>query len=377
MIELDEIIGQEEAIGRLMSNMSAGRMPHALLFAGPCGVGRCTTAVALAKLLLCKTPAVDLIGRPKACNKCDSCRLMNAGTHPDFAIVKKELARYHEDASVRSRVMQDLGIDVIRSFLIDPAYQAASMGRGRIFVVEETDLMSIAAQNSLLKTLEEPPAGVTIILLTDKPDQLLPTTRSRCAFLRFVPLPHDFVIARLVENEVSQEEAQFWAAFTDGSVGLALEYAKQNFYPVKRELISDIARLAEGYVPLGDDWSKIADSLADAQVGVVKKEANANLSKNLAMRQVTGIMLRLIAGAFADALTLATGSTPPLMHADQSQEIQRIAKNHRAADLAMIIERLSEYERLLWRNVNAKTVWDNAAISCSAGVGNITAEIFK
>ncbi|HNX27715.1 MAG TPA: DNA polymerase III subunit delta' C-terminal domain-containing protein, partial [Phycisphaerae bacterium] len=123
--------------------------------------------------------------------------------------------------------------------------------------------------------------------------------------------------------------------------------------------------------------SKIADSLADAQVGVVKKEANANLSKNLAMRQVTGIMLRLIAGAFADALTLATGSTPPLMHADQSQEIQRIAKNHRAADLAMIIERLSEYERLLWRNVNAKTVWDNAAISCSAGVGNITAEIFK
>lgn len=369
MIDLDEIIGQEEAVGRLMSNSSAGRMPHAMLFAGPRGVGRCSTAAALAKLLLCKSPASSLLGQPKACNACESCRLMNADTHPDFAIVKKELAKYHEDAAVRSRVMQDLGIDVIRSFLIDPAYKSPLKGKGRVFVVEETDLMSIAAQNSLLKTLEEPPAGVTIILLTDKPDQLLPTTRSRCAFLRFVPLPHDFVVQKLAENGTPDDEAKFWAAFTDGSVGLAIEYANQELYPVKRQLIGDLAKLAGGYVPLGDEWAKIADTMAEAQVAAAKKADGADMSKNLATRQVTGIMLRLMAGAFTDALTLSAGANRPLVHCDQPQEIHALAQNHSPADIAAAIEQLSEYERLLWRNVNAKTVWDNVAISCTADAG--------
>ena len=99
--------------------------------------------------------------------------MMAAGSHPDFQMVYKELAQYHDELSVRLRVMQDLGIDVIRSFLIYPAYRAGNRGRGKVFVVLEAELMSFPAQNALLKTLEEPPAGVRIILITSRPDSIV------------------------------------------------------------------------------------------------------------------------------------------------------------------------------------------------------------
>ncbi len=151
MIELHEIIGQGSAVGRLQLNMTADRMPHAFLFAGPMGVGRRTTATALAKILLCEnpqagegglfTPADDAPKEKRTCGACESCRMMGTDAHPDFQLVYKELARFHDDSQVRNRVMQGLGIDVIRSYLIDPAYRASTQGRGKIFVVQEAELL--------------------------------------------------------------------------------------------------------------------------------------------------------------------------------------------------------------------------------------------
>ncbi len=200
MVELQDIVGQDAAIGRLQKAWQADRLPHAILLTGPEGVGRRTTATAFAKVLLCeKTCCRSDVGLSasasrtvpletsyvQACGTCDDCRMMVADAHPDFQIVYKELARYHDNASVRARVMQDLGIDVIRRFLIEPSYRSPVRGRGKVFIVREAELMSIAAQNALLKTLEEPPVGVTILLITTRPEQLLPTTLSRCWQIRF------------------------------------------------------------------------------------------------------------------------------------------------------------------------------------------------
>ncbi len=367
LLNLSDIIGQGEAVSRLLANMSADRVPHAFLFAGPEGVGRQTTATALAAVLLCESPATDLMGRRSACGACESCRMMKAGAHPDFQLVYKELARYHDDASVRSRVMQDLGIDVIRSFLIAPAGRSATRGRGKVFVVLEADLLSIAAQNSLLKTLEEPPAGVTIILVCLKPDQLLPTTRSRCSLIRFGPLPREFVTDRLAQAGIAPAEADFWAALTAGSLGRALELSQAGFYDVKRQVVEGLSRLsAGGDAKFAEALAKHTDTLAEAEVKRAKKDDDANLSKTLAARQATSAMLEIIAAAYRDALTCATGAQTALVHSDQSSAVRAIAGRFTPVELADILEQLSRYETLLWRNVNPKIVWDNVVITCAS-----------
>jgi len=364
MIELCDIVGQGAAVERLRRAMDSRRMPHAFLFAGPRGVGRRTTAVAFARTLLCAEPATGPDGR-HACGKCTDCTLQAAGSHPDFHLVYKELARFHDDASVRGRVMQGLGIPVIRSYLIDPACRASGRGRGKVFIVREADLMSREAQNALLKTLEEPPPGVTIVLLCRRPEQMLPTTRSRCSVVRFGALPRDFVAARLVEQGVAGDEADFWARYTEGSVGRALGLASGGFYEVKREVIEQLASMGSaGDAALGERLTGLTDTLATAAVSDAKANG-ASLSKNLASRQAAGTMLELIASAFRDAMRLATGAEGPLIHSDQSQAVAALAGRHHPTALAEIVEQLSAYERLLWRNVNAKIIWDNAVITCA------------
>jgi len=366
MLSLQDIVAQDAAVGRLLRSLAGGRMPHAFLFAGPAGVGRRTTATALAAALLCPNSA-----EAQPCGACTDCSMLAAGTHPDFNLVYKELAAYHEDSRVRSRVMQSMSIEVIRSFLIAPACQAPARARGKVFVVLAAELMSPEAQNSLLKTLEEPPAGVTIILISQRPEQLLPTTLSRCAMIRFGPLPYEFVTDKLVEGGMDPTEAKFWAALTDGSLGRSSRLSEQGLYPVKCDLLKRIAPTdAAGQEGLGEFLIQTADKLATAAVKESKKTDGSEMSKNLATRQVTGTLLELIAGAFRDALGLrccadeAAGPTTDIVNADQRQAVETLAANFTPRQLADVLEQLSEYERLLWRNVNPKTVWDNVAITC-------------
>jgi DNA polymerase-3 subunit delta' len=377
MIELHEIIGQDSAIGRLQQNISANRLPHAFLFTGPIGVGRRTTAIALAKLLLCENPQSGegglLAGDSEApetkrpCGKCKSCTLMDSETHPDFQLVYKELARFHDDAAVRNRVMQDLGIDVVRKFLLDPVALASSYGRGKIFIVLESELMSIAAQNSLLKTLEEPPPGVVIILITQRDQQLLPTTRSRCSLIRFNPLPHDFVVEKLIADGIAQEQADFWAVFSDGSIGRSIRLSQMGMYDIKCDILQKLASLGRGGdAKLGEEMAKTSDKLAENAVKDAKKKDDAVLSKKLATRRTTGTILEIIASGYSDAMVLRTGADKPLVNSDQLQTIQTLAGKFSPTELGEIIEQLSQFERLLWRNVNPKIVWDNVVITCAS-----------
>jgi len=377
MPELLDIIGQDDALARIQQALGAERMPHAMLFAGPPGVGRRTTAVALAKTLLCEEPftqpnAGRLPGLDaqaplrQACGRCADCRMVEAGSHPDFHLVYKELAQYHDDPKVRERVMQDLGIPVIRQFLIGPSARRPSRGRAKVFVVLEADLMNIAAQNALLKTLEEPPPRTTLILICPRPEQLLPTTRSRCALVGFRLLPDEFVLARLAEAGLAEGEGRFWAAFTGGSLGRALALGRQGMYAVKRDLVERLAALgAAGDADLGSHLAKTTDKLADRAVAAAKEADGASLSKNLAARQAVAAMLELIASAYRDALTIRTGADLAIVHADQARGVQTLARRFEPTDLAEILEQLAEYERLLWRNVNPKIVWDNVVITCA------------
>jgi hypothetical protein len=236
-----------------------------------------------------------------------------------------------------------------------------------VFVVLEADLLSVAAQNALLKTLEEPPSGVTIILVCRRPEQLLPTTRSRCSLVRFGPLPRDFVTNKLAEAGVDPAEAEFWAALTAGSIGRALELARAGLYDVKRTVVDGLANLpAAGDAKFAEELAKTTDTLAEAEVKRAKKDDDANLSKTLAVRRASGAMLEIIAAVYRDALSSATGADQPVVHADQASAVQSIAGRFSPVELADILEQLSRYERLLWRNVNTKTLWDNVVVTCAS-----------
>ncbi len=371
MPELLDIIGQDSALEQLQRAAAGGRRPHAYIFAGPEGVGRRTTAVELARLLLCENPSArpnngrfaaldDEFPLRQACGRCDSCRTISAGTNSDLAVVYKELARYHDDQKVRERVMQNLSIDVVRQFLIDPAWRASVGGRGKVFVVRQTETMSAQAQNSLLKTLEEPPKGVTIILLCTSPAELLPTTLSRCQLVRFGPLPVDFVADALMTDGVAPDEAKFWAAMTGGSIGLAGRRAGEKLYEFKKSLVE---RLSEGDSPAG-----LAEMLVKASDKLARKfhSRDKDLATSLANRQAGQVFLGLISSVYRDALVSATASAGPLVHADQADTIGRIAARFEPTELADILSQLSRCEQLLWRNVNAKLLWDNVAVTCTS-----------
>ena len=378
MIELLDIVGQDAAIARLQRAIASSRMPHAYIFAGPAGVGRRTTAAALAKTMLCKEPVrqgnssrfadlPDDFSLTVPCDGCRDCQMMAAGSHPDFHLIYKELARYHDDQKVRERVMQDLGIDVIRSFLIAPATRRAARGRGKVFVVLESELMSAAAQNALLKTLEEPPEGVTIILICVRSERLLPTTLSRCAMVRFALLGREFVTGRLIGEGVGDREAEFWSAFTGGSIGRSAELHALGMYAVKCDLVDRLEALGRaGDADLAGHLVETTEKLAAALAAQAKAAHGAVMSKLLASRRAASAMLDLIASAFRDALGLSVGADRELIHSDQAAGIKAIAGRFAPAELCEIVDQLSRYEHLLWRNVNPKIVWDNVVITCAS-----------
>ena len=127
-----------------------------------------------------------------------SCKLVSANTHPDYHIITKELARLHDKSGTSKATA--LAINVIRNELSDPAGRKTAMGKGKVFIIEEADLMTPAAQNALLKTLEEPAGRTLIILLTHQMDDLLATVRSRCQIVRFSALDEQLVKKELIYN---------------------------------------------------------------------------------------------------------------------------------------------------------------------------------
>ena len=159
--------------------MIAGSVPHALLIAGPAGVGKTTLALDLAAGLLCDAP--DPAARP--CRACRGCRLVDSGRHADVHRLVPGGAGDQIRIGDRSEPEQGTIRHLISELALLPVE-----GGARVALIERAERLNEDAQSALLKTLEEPPPGVTIILCVDREDQLLPTVRSRCIRLRLGPV---------------------------------------------------------------------------------------------------------------------------------------------------------------------------------------------
>ena len=196
------IHGHQRPLTTLRSALEGDRMHHAWIFSGPEGVGKCTVAEELARILLDPTLDGSHLGEPEPVLNTEVGILLAAGTHPDLHVIRKEDAAWSDNRQLRERKQLNIPLDLLRERMIGgrtsdgkikeaPAYRTPSMGNGKVFIIDESELLDRTAQNVLLKTLEEPPAGTYIILVTSKPDQLLPTIRSRCQQLPFGGLGAD------------------------------------------------------------------------------------------------------------------------------------------------------------------------------------------
>ena len=349
---MDTLIGQEAARTSIQTALDAGRMHHAWIFAGPHGVGKCTCAIALAKRLLCST---DLMGQPdSAC-----CHAIDQGLHPDFHLIYKELALYAQTPQLRTRKLLNLPLDLLRELMIGgqtadgkryeaKAFKTATKAKGKVFIIDEAELLDLNAQNALLKTLEEPPVATYIFLITSRPQRLLPTIRSRCQLVRFSPLNDQAMMTWMQRhhsdlNDEDQKQALLdLAGGSPGRAQVALEY-KMTAWP--DELAGGLEALQEGGfpVPLGGIMSSLVDDFAKAWV-----KDHENASKDAANKLGAAYLLGMLADLARRKLA---------QRAKAGQPVDR--------DLA-VIKAISDAEANLDASVNMKHTFENLVAQWAA-----------
>lgn len=184
------------------------RLPHAMLLAGPPGVGKRAFAERLAALLLCEMP----LSSHQACGTCQACRWLAAENHPDFRLVEAE--GDEEDGAekvadnVRKRANRSIKIDQIRE-LENFVFVGSHRAGNRVVLISEAEAMNSAAANAVLKILEEPPSTVYFILVSSRTKTLLPTIRSRCRLVPFGRPEREAAIAWLGEQGLDRKAGKF------------------------------------------------------------------------------------------------------------------------------------------------------------------------
>jgi DNA polymerase-3 subunit delta' len=275
---LSHILSQSKAVEFLTRALAADRLPHGLVFAGPAGVGKASVAFALAKIFLADRP-----DDPESIDRVAP--LIDARTHPDFHYVVKEQVRDLEGKGKSKAV--DFAADLVRERIIAPAGRKAVLGRGKVFIVEEADAMNMTAQNSLLKTLEEPAGRTLIMLLTESPGGLLPTIRSRCQLVRFGPVSEPDAVAILKKRGVDANVAASAVRLADGSPGVALRWHEDGVVARAPDLIRI---LDEGTGDLAAWFKAASDAYAERQL-----ERDKLASEDAMRRNGVAVYLRIAA----------------------------------------------------------------------------------
>jgi DNA polymerase-3 subunit delta' len=247
-----------------------GSLPPSLIFAGPEGVGKRMAAIALAQLFNCAN--VDAAAHD-SCGRCPACTRIARGVHADVLLIEPG------DTGV-------IKVEQVRDAIQRSAYRPFE-GRRRVVIIDDADAALGEAQNALLKTLEEPPPASTFVLVTARPDVLLPTVRSRCQRLRFGRLAPTEVAAVLVRDHgYAESDAHAAASMSDGSIGLALEGATDEYVEARNAA----AHLLRGVAGSGDPRTRL--NSAKALVGTSDRDELARRLRALSsMLRDLGVLL--------------------------------------------------------------------------------------
>jgi DNA polymerase-3 subunit delta' len=324
------IVGHAPVVSLLRQAVARGRVPQTLLFAGPEGVGKLATAVALAQALNC--PSRRQSGGDDACGTCTFCQRIARGQHADVTVIDRG-----DDATIKLKVLRERVLDVV-------GYRPFE-GDKRVFIIAADDLRE-DGQDALLKTLEEPPSATVLVLIAAYPDALSSTVQSRCRRLRFGPLTDREVERVLVEHAgVDRQAARGLAAIAGGSVTRAL---------------------GERSGDMGDDRDAAMGVLAATKRSVVEQlKASAALAKNTSDRrdrEALGARLDVLASLLRDLGALATGATDALANGDIESDLRSLSGQFPAGRVTAGYGAINRAQSALERNASPKIVADWVAL---------------
>jgi DNA polymerase-3 subunit delta' len=341
-----DVAGHARLIKLLSRSAAGGTLPPSLLFAGPSGVGKRLTAVALAQALNCvatrpttaalsssegesRIPNPELVD---ACGVCAACKRIARGVHPDVLIVEPG-----DSGSIK--------IDQVRD-IVDRANYRPFEGRRRVVIFDDADALVPAAQNALLKTLEEPPPSSVFVLVTARPDVLLATVLSRCPQLRFRPLSPDDIASVLVRRGHSEAEARAVAATADGSLGRALEASAGELVEAR-----DVAQRVLSEVSASRDPGRRLESAK----GLLAKTGAGGATD----REQLSAHLRAMASLLRDIEVLATQADDrTLANPDVRPALDRLTQTYRGGRGVHAFGAVDQALVALERNAGVKTVAD-------------------
>jgi len=323
-----DIVGQDRAIGFLKNAIRKNRLSHAYLFTGVDGIGKRTTAINLAMVINCLLPKDS-----DSCGECLSCRKIRCGNHPDMQIIEPH------GQSIRIEQVRELS----RSLCFRPIE-----GKKKVCIIVNGEKMQDVAANALLKTLEEPPSHILIVITAPEPKDLLPTVVSRCQNIGFSPLTPAIISERLCEERgLDRRTAHILSFLAEGSLGRALSIDIQSLLEKREHLINEVCgisvREAGKISSLAEVLGKSNDDLLDT--------------------------LNLLSSLFRDIMVLknAKEDVCPIIHTDCMDKIRDWCKQFSSARLFEIFTTINETKKAINRNANRVLALETMLLTISRG----------
>ena len=310
-----KIVGQEHIKEHLQEAILSRMISHAYILQGEKGSGKSMIADAFAMTLLCES------GEAEPCMTCHSCKQAASGNHPDIRYLIPEKQNVIKVDEIRRQIVNDVGIKPYSS-------------EYKIYIIPDCERMNAAAQNALLKTLEEPPAYVVILLLCCNETMLLETIRSRCVTLSLRPLRDEQVEEYLMKTaQIPDYQAKTCAAFARGSIGRALELLNNDeFEELSQEAVFVIKNIKKMDVAqIGDEVKKIT-KLA------------------MGLREFLDYLFLWYKDV---AFCKATGNTDRLLHQEEAYTVSQMAKESSFEGINRILSMIEQAKKRLDANVNA------------------------
>jgi len=373
-VSFSRIRYQPSAVRMLRAAVAGDRVPHAYLFVGPRGVGKGLAARELTKLLFCESPVRT--GDPDPCDTCGSCRRVDRDVHPDLHWFRKEADHNDFRLHVVARRNDSPDAVVTESVMLTPMEAPFT-----VTVLDDAELLNVAAANALLKTLEEPSPHAVLILLCSDASRLPGTILSRCQWVRFGPLPEAFVAEKVREvlaarapddadqgrrgeqaEPVSPDEIAFVCRFAGGSIEGAASLAGSGLWDLKRQLVARLPDInAAAALVMAEAIEEWGSRLARGR-HLKPRSAEANAVR----RQSARLGLAAVASAFGDAALLAAGGDAGgrLVNADQREQIEALAA-WPAETGARAVGLLADGQTEISRYVHTELAVENALIQVS------------
>jgi DNA polymerase III subunit delta' len=313
-----QVVGHEWAVTLLRQSLAADRVAHAYLFSGPPQIGKTTLALALAQALNCTQP-------DSPCGRCPSCLKIARRTHPDVQLI------------VGQGAGESIKIDQIRT-LQREASLAPYEGRYRVFVLRRMDQATIEAANSLLKTLEEPPAHVVLGLTSVHTEAMPATVVSRCQRLDLRPVPYHGIEAALRGRGLPPPRAQLLARLSGGRLGWAFDACADETVLHQRQ----------------QDLDRFIQLLSADRVERFDFARQASQDATAGRRRI-----ELWTGWWRDLLLLCAHGEDHVVNVDRIEELRMLAGQWSRSQAWAVLEALQTTAAQLESNVNAQLAWES------------------